>query len=253
MLHHDFHTSPASVLQSLPDLVQVQGTCNPDWAPVTWSDDASQHLRTPCLIIIHVYAYCIPDTADERPAPGHILPRQPADKQKAANHMAVQQEVPRQPLPTADPAASSRVSTGDETAGDDDSCDSAHQPWHQHTGPTETLPPPAARQALILSAEVILDELHLFQDDLAAVDVCLPPNTLVLELTDGLCLFPSLTLSHASSDLSHLSDKAAASIHVTPGSPAWPGQAMTEHALPDAGSLTEQVCSFKLSRQPFCL
>ncbi|KAL3144730.1 hypothetical protein ABBQ38_001851 [Trebouxia sp. C0009 RCD-2024] len=197
----------------MPDLVQVQGTCNPDWAPISWSDDASQHLRTQCVISIHVYAYCLPGTAHERPAPGHILPRQPADKQEAANHIAVQQEPPRQPFSTDESAASSQVST-------------------------------AVRTALILSAEVNLDELHPFQDDLAALDVCLPPNTLVLELSDGLCLFPSLT---ASSDLSHLSNKAAVRIPVLPGSPARPDQAMTELALPDAGFLTEQTARQQLA------
>lgn len=252
IVHNHSDPSPVRVLQSVSVLLQVQGTRNPDWGPISWPDDAIQHLRTPGLLTVCVYACEVHSAAHKRPTPGHILPRQPADQQKSVSHSTVQQQPSGRPCPTDAPSATTQASSVNEAGSNRYSSDSADQQWHQQDTPTESLPPPAAGKALILSAEVNLDELHPFQYDLAALDVCLPPNTLVLELADGPCLIPALTLPNASSDLPPLAEKASASIPVLPGSPARPDQAMTEHALPDADSVTKQVCSFKLSCQPFC-
>lgn len=202
-----------------------------------------QHLRSPGLLTVHVYAYSLHKAPSERPTPGHIVSQQPVHEQKTASHIT---ETASQ--------FSGQVSSADQSLGDgDNSSDEAEQHRHQQEASelsaapvdaaTEGLSLLDARRVLVLSAEVNLDELHAIQDDLPALDVCLPPNTLILELTDGLCLFPSLSLCNASSDSAALADKAAASVPVVPGASALLDQA--EHAIPDTGSVSEQVCSLK--------
>ena len=223
----------------------MQGTCNPDWGPINWPDDVIQCLRSPGLLTIHVYVYNRDRAPARRPAPGHIVPHQSAIAQRTASHLAD----PAMPSP-------SQMSSADQSfiGGESSSDGTEHQASELHNTDmqaTSDHPPLAASRTLILSAEVNLDELHVFQDDLPALDVCLPPNTLVLELTDGMCLFPSLDVHNASSDLSPLADKATASVSTIPGPERLQHQRLTGHAVPDAGSITEQVCSFSVTCQHF--
>lgn len=218
----------------------MQGTCNPDWGPITWPDDVIQRLRSPGVLTIQVYVYNHDHDPATRPTPGHIVPQQPAVAQRTAGHFA----------DAATQCPSHVSSAGQSSSGGEGSSDGAEH-YHQASElpkadvqATSDLPPAAAKKALILSAEVNLDELQVFQDDLPALDVCLPSNTIVLELTDGLCLFPSLALHDASSDLSPLADKAATSVPTIPGPEQVQRRRMTGNAVPDAGSITEQVCSF---------
>ena len=191
------------------------------------------------MLTVQVYVYNLHSAPARRPTPGHIVPRQSALAQTSANHLT-QTQFPGPAL-----SANQSVHGGDSSS---DEAEQHQQALELHEAPVHAAsghPPLVAGRALILSAEVNLDELHIFQNDLPALDVCLPPNTLVLELTDGLCLFPSLALHNASSDVAPLADKAAASVPTLPGA-ALQDQMATEHAMPDAGSLTEQVRSLKM-------
>ena len=221
-------TTNGNTLSDEFHLLQVQGTCNPDWGPISWPDDVVQRLRSPGLLTVQVYVYNAPA---RRPTPGHIIPRQSAIAQTTANHFN-QTQLPCQ--------ANQSGSDGAEQH------QQASEPQKAYVQVASGDPPLLARRALVLSAEVNLDELHVFQNDLPGLDVCLPPNTLVLDLTDGLSMFPSLALHSASSDTAPLADKAAASVPTTPGAAALQNQSVSEHAMPDAGSITEQVCSFRI-------
>ena len=230
----------ANILSDKRHLLQVQGTCNPDWGPVNWPENVAQRLRTPGLLTVQVYMYNLDNAPARRPAPGHIVPRQSASAQTTARHFSQTQ------IPTQASIANQSVSDGDSSSDAAEQHQQALELLEADAHAPSGLPPLPAKRALVLSAEVNLDELHVFQNDLPALDVCLPPNTLVLELTDGLCLFPSLALHNQSLDLAPLADKAAASVPTMPGAAALQKQSVTEHAIPDAGSLTEQVCSFRM-------
>lgn len=225
----------------------MQGTCNPDWGPVSWPDDVIQCLRSPGLLTIQVYVYNYNHAPARRPTPGHIVPQQFANAQRTASHFADIAIQSPSKISSADQSSSGGKSSSDGT-------EHHHQASELHNTDVQATsdhPPLAASRTLILSAEVNLDELHVFQDDLPALDVCLPPNTLVLELTDGMCLFPALDVHNASSDLGPLADKATASVSTIPGPERLQHQRLTGHAVPDAGSITEQVCSFSVTCQHF--
>ena len=221
-------------------LLQVQGTCNPDWGPITWPDDIVQHLRSPGLLTVQVYVYNLENAPAMRPAPGHIVPRQSASTKTNASHFTQTQ------LPNQSSLTHQSVSAEDSSSDGAEPHQQASEPLQAYVHTVSEHLPLHTKSTLILSAEVNLDELHVFHHDLPALDVCLPPNTLVLELTDGLGLFPSLAPDSASSDMASSADKAAASIPTLPGAAALQMQSITDHAVPDAGSITEQVCSFKI-------
>lgn len=217
----------------------MQGTCNPDWGPISWPDDVIQCLRSPGLLTIQVYVYNHDHAPAKRPTPGHIVSRQSAIASHFADSVI---QFPSQIL-----SADQSLSDGE---GSSDGAEQHHQASELLKPDVQAAsddPPLPATRTLILSAEVNLDELHVSQDDLSALDVCPPHNTLVLELTDGLCLFPSLALHNASSDLGPLADKAAASVPTIPGPDQLQHQRLTGQAVPNAGSITGQVCSFTLT------
>ena len=211
----------------------MRGTCNPDWGPISWPEDVVQRLRSPGLLIVQVYVYNLHSAPARRPTPGNIVPRQSALAQTSANHLT--QTHPSQ-LPSASQSVNDDDSSNDEAGQHQQSVQLLEAYMHAAAGH----PPLVARRALILSAEVNLDELRVFQNDLPALDVCLPPNTLVLGLTDGLCIFPALALHNASSDVAPLAGNAGCRLPTLPGV-ALQDQMVTAHAMPDAGSLTEQV------------
>ena len=211
-----------------------------------------------------------------RPTPGHIVPYKPARARlNASQTKEVVTQLQTDPgdaqldlalhTPASqswhakDSASSDQVSSAGHSndCGDYSSDDVAEglnqQEASAHNAlwlPTVTgsTTHPAARRQLILSADINLDELHAFQEDLTALDVYLPPNTLVLEFTDGLCLFPSLHHGSTSSDSSAIADRAAASLPVMPGTAALQDQAIS-HAVPDSGAISEQVCTAQLLLQ----
>ena len=230
----------ANTLSNEFHILQVQGTCNPDWGPINWPDSIAQRLRTPGLLTVQVYVYNLAKAPARRPAPGYIVPRQSATARTTASQFTQTQ------IPSQASIANQSVSDGDSSSDGAEQHQQALELLEADAHAASGHPPLLARRALVLSAEVDLDELHVFQNDLPALVVCLPPNTLVLELTDGLCLFPSLALHNPSSDLAPLADKAAASVPTMPGAAALQDQSVTEHAMPDAGSITEQVCSFRM-------
>lgn len=210
-----------------------------------------------------------------RPTPGHIVPDQLARAQvdarqstEAVTQLAGHQTdlgnaqlnpalhtPPSQFVQADDSASSDEMSVAGRPLdnGDNSSDDLGHDLNKQEIA--SQLPPSlgsrlhsAAKRQLILSADINLDELDTFQEDLTALNVYLPPNTLVLELTDGLCLFPSLNLGSTSSDSAAVADRAAASLPVITGSAALQDQAIG-HAVPDSGSVSEQVCAVQLLPQ----
>jgi len=273
--------------------LQVQGTCNPDWAPIDWPDKARGQLRTLSIVTLQVYANH--KTQAKRAVPGHVLSydtsasvdgarslagvvqdqnRVPQlDGKKGNQEQAVsistqtvaaehqQQSATQQPASDAlnqEPQLSQPSAANTDhrfvPATRQDSHDSSDS--GQDGSTTEANPSlssqPIPDRSLILTAEVNLDELNVFHQDLASLDVCLPPNTLVLELTEGLCLFPSLDLAGTSSDLAPLADTAAANMPLLPGNSLAQHQsaaaAAADDNMPVQGSMSEQVwlCSLFL-------
>lgn len=273
---------------------QVQGTCNPDWAPIDWPDKARGQLRTLSTVTLQVYANH--KTQAKRAVPGHVLasdssasvhgarslagadqdqnpvPQSEGDQEQAlsfstqttAGSQAEDQQQSASQQPASD-ALNQQPQLSQPSAGNTDHrfVPATRQDSHDSSdsgqdGSTAEADPslssrPIPDRSLILTAEVNLDELNIFHQDLAALDVCLPPNTLVLELTEGVCLFPSLDLAGASSDLPHLADTATANMPLLPGSslPQHQSAAATAAAddnMPVQGSMSEQVwlCSLTL-------
>jgi len=270
--------------------LQVQGTCNPDWAPIDWPDKARGQLRTLSTVTLQVYANH--KTQARRAIPGHVLSHnssasvegarslagadhdqnlvaqlegkqgnqeqavsvssQPENQQQSANQQPASDALNQEPQLSQPSAVNTDHQFGPATRQDSlDSSDSG-----QDGSPADAKPSlssqPIPDRSLILTAEVNLDELNVFHQDLAALDVCLPPNTLVLELTEGLCLFPSLDLAGASSDMCPLADTATASTPLLPGSslPQHQSAAATAAAddnMPVQGSMSEQVCLCSLA------
>lgn len=102
-------------------------------------------------------------------------------------------------------------------------------------------------RSLVMTAEINLNELHVFHPDLAALNVCLPPNTLVLELTEGWCLFPSLDVASASGDQAQHANHATANAPDTPGSSTAQELSSAAGFAPTIGSLSEQKARQQLA------
>lgn len=278
--------------------LQVQGTCNPDWAPIDWPDKARGQLRTLSTVTLQVYANH--KTQAKHAVPGHVLASDSSASVHGARSLAgADQDQNPVPLPEGDQEQAISISTQtiagshaedqQQSATQQPASDALNQEPQMSqpsAGNTDHRFVPATRQdshdssdsgqdgstaeanpslssqsipdcSLILTAEVNLDELNVFHQDLAALDVCLPPNTLVLELTEGLCLFPSLDLAGESSDLAPLADTATANTPLLPGSslPQHQSAAATAAAddnMPVQGSMSEQVRLCLVLHQPVC-
>ena len=276
--------------------LQVQGTCNPDWAPIDWPDKARGQLRTLSTVTLQVYANH--KTQAKRAVPGHVLsygssasvhgarslagadqdqnlvPQlqgkqgnqeqavsistqtgagcQAEDQQQSATQQPASDALNQEPQLSQPSAANTDHRFVPATRQDShDSSDSGQDGSTAEANPSLSSQPIPDR-SLILTAEVNLDELNVFHQNLAALDICLPPNTLVLELTEGLCLFPSLDLAGASSDLAPLADTATANTPSLPGGslPQHQSAAATAAAddnMPVQGSISEQVCLCSLT------
>lgn len=176
---------------------QVEANCNPDWAPFVWDAASARDLellRTTTKIHVQVYAHspalhCNP----KRSIPGHVPYRHNQgmvsapeafntsvvlNKARSANLVGSgQQHVTAAP---AHQTAGDASETGSQDSSERDASGSSLQS-DSHTTVT-------------LTAQVSLNDLVAFQGSLATLDVCLPPNTLVLDLKEGFCLFPSLDI-----------------------------------------------------------
>ena len=270
--------------------LQVQGTCNPDWASISWPDKARGQLRTLSTVTLQVYANH--RTQAKRAVPGHVLSygssanvdgaislagadqnqnlasqlegnqeqvvsisthtvagSQAEDQQQSATQHPASDALNQEPKLSQTSAVNTDHRFVPATRQDSqDSSDSGKDGSTPETKLSLTSRPISYR-SLILTAEVNLDELNVFHQNLAALDVCLPPNTLVLELTEGLCLFPSLDLAGASSDLAPLADTATANTRLLPGgslpqhqSAAAAASAAADDNMPVQGLMSEQVC-----------
>ena len=242
-------------------LLQVEGTCNPDWGPISWPDELAQELSSSSSIAICVYAHADPNAWNKRPVPGHIASQSVAIQQNAASHNTSFRESGYQitPLATVEPPHQSPAAidhtlftAAPVTDGDSSDSGTEHE-WERQTlsaHDTDLLhagPDSPATSDLLISAEVDLDKLHVFQDDLAALDVYLPPNTLILELADGLCLFPLLNLGGESPDLASAADSATVSLPVGLSTAALQDQAAAAHAMADIDPISEQVRTARLT------
>ncbi|DBA86391.1 TPA: hypothetical protein ACH3X2_005616 [Trebouxia sp. C0005] len=281
------HQEPAATQQGQQKLYaseQVQGTCNPDWAPIDWPDKARGQLRTLSTVTLQVYAHH--KTQAKRAVPGHVLSYDSSASVDGASSLAgADQDQTLVPQSEGNQEQAVSISTqtvagsqaGDrqQSATQQPASDTLNQELQLSQPSAATIDHrfvPATRQdshdssdsgqdgaeanpslssqsipecSLILTAEVNLDELNIFHQNLAALDVCLPPNTLVLELTEGLCLFPALDQAGASSDLAPLADTATANTPLLPGSslPQHQSTATTAAAddnMPVQGSMSEQ-------------
>lgn len=155
---------------------QVQATRNPDWAALAWDASSRQQaalLQEVSTIRISVYTHTQQPSQKFRPAPGHVLFRHnrgvvppPGQHDNSAQHL--------------DGAAAYCLLAPSCSASQLSTSSAVIDRKHQHE--------PA------FSAEVDLNDLIVIQGTLAALDVCLPPNTLVLDLKEGFCVFPSLEL-----------------------------------------------------------
>lgn len=261
----------------------MHGTCNPNWAPIIWDSKTVLQLRSCSTVTVEVYAATTPHAHGKRPAPGHVSPRgsnaavHSGDQQNSAASSLVVQQGHELISAVAQQQQNMYQHAGQQTAGDRQdvqldhslpepnkssasqrfvpavrqaSQDSSDSGQADHTTDAETQSLSKSTQdGLLLTAEVNLDELHVFHQDLAALDVCLPPNTLVLELAEGLCLFPSLDLGSASSDLAPLADTATASLPLVPGSlPAVHPSAAGTDGMPLQGFISDQVSAFWLCK-----
>ena len=234
-----------------------------------WPDSVSQ-LRTLTSLTVNVYANADCNHQAKRPTPGHIIVRgsqalpygandsaeaaseeveQYCDQQHAVSAISLQHNSHHPDATTKSPeksktdtsrAAASHVDTVAEQSTAADSSDDQQDdeqsdglPSQQHMSCS-----PSGR-TLTLTAEFNLDELHVFHQELASLNVSLPPNTLIVELAEGLCLFPSLNLTSTSSDLAPPSDTATASTPVLPGSLAAPQTAAD--TVGASSLLSEQV------------
>lgn len=281
--------------------LQVQGTCNPDWAPIDWLDKARGQLRTLSTVTLQVYANH--KTQPQRAVPGHVLSydssagvdearslagagqdqnlapqlqgkqgnqeqavgissqtvagAQAEDQQQSATQQHASDALDQEPQLSQPSAANTDHGFVPATRQDShDSSESGQDGSAAEANPSLSSQPIPDR-SLILTAEVNLDELNVFHQDLTGLDVCLPPNTLVLELTEGLCLFPSLDLAGESSDLAPLADTATANMPLLPGSslPQHQSAAATAAAddnMPVQGSVSEQVCLCSLTMHQSC-
>lgn len=245
---------------------QVQGTCNPDWVPIQWPDKARGQLRTLSTVTLQVYANH--KTKAKRAVPGHVLSYKSSASVQGTTSVAgaghnqnfVAQVEGKQEQAISNPTRRQcqQQAASQQPASDAlDQEPQSSQPNAQQLSQLNTDHHfvPATRQdsfirSLILTAEVNLDELNILQQDLVALDVCLPPNTLVLELTEGLCLFPSLDLASSSSDVGLLADTATANTPLLPGSSLAQHQSATaaaDDSMPVQGSMSEQKARQQLA------
>ncbi|DBA75736.1 TPA: hypothetical protein ACH3X1_010151 [Trebouxia sp. C0004] len=224
--------APQQAQQKLYASEQVQGTCNPDWGPIDWPDKARGQLCTLSTVTLQVYASH--KTHAKRAVPGHVLSYHSSiDGARSLAGVDHTQNHASQLEGNLEQAVS--IST---------------QPENQQQ--SANLSQPIPDRSLILTAEVNLDELNVFHQDLAALDVCLPPNTLVLELTEGLCLFPSLDLAGASSDLAPLADTATAKTPLLPGGslPQHQSAAAADDNMPVSEQKARQQLAESLLHRP---
>lgn len=192
---------------------QVRATRNPDWASFIWEASSAKQaalLREVSTIQICVYANKQPPSHANRPTPGHVPYRHnkgivPAPA--TAHALASSSQQICTPTPGT---VSQQLPTEHQKADgtDSDSPDTSHS------------------QTRAFTAEVNLNDLVAVQGTLAALDVCLPQNTLVLELKEGFCLFPSLELQSDSLQLAADSQQATSTAPMADqGTPlAEPGQ-----------------------------
>lgn len=155
---------------------QVQATRNPDWAAFAWDTSSSKEaalLREVSSIQISVYAYAQQVSEAIRPTPGHVPFRH--NKGVVPPPIVIDTSAQQSPAASATSASANSLSTINADSH------SLHMP-HQ------------CERKATFTAEVNLDDLIAIQGTLAALDVCLPPNTLILDLKEGFCLFPSLEL-----------------------------------------------------------
>lgn len=238
----------------------MQGTCNPDWRPIVWPDKTQSKLRTLNIVNVQVYANTHHQGQSQRPTPGYItlqhstaLPASVTDSiavapdQDGQQHFQPRQNQHAEDLPNGYHTDEQQSQVQSKDVSPNKPASVEHQPdpddpdGFKQVADVEQAPPGMSGQSLIMTAEVNLDELHVFHQDLTALDVCLPPNTLVFELTEGLCLFPSLNLGSGASDLAPLADEATASVPTIPSGVPAQGQSSAIDAVPATSLLSEQV------------
>ena len=167
---------------------QVQATCNPDWASFAWDFSSVKEaalLQEVSNIQLCVYANTQQPSQSDRPTPGRVPFRHNRGVLPAPDGHSAQR------LHVTTPATSKQSVQHQGSVGTD-----LHDSDKQQ------------QQMLACTAEVNLNDLVAIQGTLAALDVCLPPNTLVLELKEGFCLFPSLQLQSDSLQLAADSQQA---------------------------------------------
>ena len=158
---------------------QVQATRNPDWASFIWEASSVKQaalLREVSTVQICVYASTQQPSHANRPTPGHVPYRHNKGIVPAPASLDAIASLSQQISRPAPGTVSQQVPAERQKAGSTDS----------------DLPDALQPQIPAFTAEVNLNDLVAVQGTLAALDVCLPENTLVLELKEGVCLFPSL-------------------------------------------------------------
>ena len=301
--------------------MQIQSTCNPDWAAISWPDIVKAQLRLISSVTLHVYVAHSSPHQVKRPVPGQIISHHAVLDATAGTSVNLASDAPEHhpeaqlkqhnsheeidsatantdsdtsSIPDAEAEAASDTSSipdadsthSQQAERDTDNTPSqqaAHAADNMHAQEVENAadstamsqeqqqsdPQKEACQTvssssmtsaeqgqsgsqghtseavsgplLVMTAEINLNELHNFHQDLAALNVCLPPNTLVLELTEGLCLFPSLDVASAAGDQAQHANHATASMPDVAGSSIAQELSPAAGCAPTTSSLSEQV------------